>query len=91
MGASRVDSRERCDFLLPTLLHCDSPEVSGANVEYMFPFASVVRCDQEKMLSSIGSTLVCSAITGDEAIPQSVDRRDPHRSPQSRALCRPRS
>jgi hypothetical protein len=31
----------------------------------MFPFASVVECQQEKMLSSIGGTLVGTAITED--------------------------
>jgi hypothetical protein len=29
----------------------------------MFPFASVVKCPQEQMLSAIGPTLVCTAIT----------------------------
>ena len=29
--------------------------------EYMFPFVTVVKCPQEKMLESIGPTLVCTA------------------------------
>jgi hypothetical protein len=29
----------------------------------MFPFATVVECPQERMIESIGPTLVCSAIT----------------------------
>jgi len=62
---TRLVQRERCDYLLPTILHCPSPEAPGANVEYMFPFASVVRCPQETMLSSIGQTLVASGITED--------------------------
>jgi hypothetical protein len=33
----------------------------------MFPFASVVKCTQKDMIKSIGSTLVCSAITNDES------------------------
>ncbi|MDE2976156.1 MAG: aldehyde dehydrogenase, partial [Acidobacteriota bacterium] len=33
---------------------------------YMFPFVSVVECPQQKMLSAIDDTLVCSAITNDE-------------------------
>jgi hypothetical protein len=32
----------------------------------MFPFSTVVKCPQEKMLESIGPTLVCSAITSDD-------------------------
>jgi hypothetical protein len=43
----------------------DSPTPDIANTEFMFPFVSVVRCPQEKMLESIGPTLVCSAITED--------------------------
>jgi hypothetical protein len=38
-----------------------------ANTEYMFPFTSVVKCPQEKMIEKIGGTLVASAITNDEA------------------------
>ena len=34
--------------------------------QYMFPFVSVVECPQQKMLSAIDDTLVCSAITNDE-------------------------
>jgi hypothetical protein len=47
------------------VIHCDSPEASAAKKEYMFPFTTVVKCPQEKMLSSIGPTLVASAITED--------------------------
>ncbi|QDU88303.1 Putative succinate-semialdehyde dehydrogenase [NADP(+)] 2 [Pirellulimonas nuda] len=54
-------------YLRPVVLHCASPEAPAANKEYMFPAVSVVECPQEKMLSAIGPTLVCTAITGDEA------------------------
>ena len=57
---------ERCDYLRPTIVHCESPDVAMAKKEYMFPFATVVQCPQDKMLAKIGSTLVCSAITRDE-------------------------
>ncbi|OYW14659.1 MAG: aldehyde dehydrogenase, partial [Planctomycetales bacterium 12-60-4] len=56
---------ERCDYLRPTIVHCTGPEVPLANTEYMFPFASVVECPQNKMIPAMGSTLVCSAITED--------------------------
>jgi acyl-CoA reductase-like NAD-dependent aldehyde dehydrogenase len=62
---ARLVKRERCDYLRPTVIHCDSPERSAAKKEYMFPFCTVVKCPQEMMLSSIGPTLVCSAITQD--------------------------
>src|SRR5205807_9881016 len=62
----RLAEKERCAYLRPTVIHCDSPELELANTEYMFPFVSVVRCPQEKMLQKIGSTLVCSAVTRDK-------------------------
>ena len=58
---------ERCGWLRPTVVHCTSPEPALAKAEYMFPFVSVVECPQEKMLDCIGPTLVCSAITNDDA------------------------
>jgi hypothetical protein len=33
----------------------------------MFPYVTVVECPQEKMLANVGPTLVCSAITKDDA------------------------
>ena len=61
----RLVKKERCDYLRPTVLHADSPERSAAKKEYMFPFVTVVKCPQEKMLDAIGSTLVCTALTED--------------------------
>jgi acyl-CoA reductase-like NAD-dependent aldehyde dehydrogenase len=61
----RLVKKERCDYLRPTVILCDSPEPAIAKKEYMFPFCTVVRCPQEKMLEAIGPTLVCSAITQD--------------------------
>jgi acyl-CoA reductase-like NAD-dependent aldehyde dehydrogenase len=61
----RLVKKERCDYLRPVVVHCDSPEEPIAKKEYMFPFTTVVKCPQEQMLSSIGPTLVCSAITKD--------------------------
>jgi len=63
---ARLVKRERCDYLRPTVILCDSPETAMAKKEYMFPFTTVVQCPQEKMLESIGPTLVCSAITEDK-------------------------
>jgi acyl-CoA reductase-like NAD-dependent aldehyde dehydrogenase len=61
----RLVEKERCAYLRPVIVHCQSPEAAIAKKEYMFPFSTVVRCPQEKMLSAIGPTLVCSAITND--------------------------
>jgi acyl-CoA reductase-like NAD-dependent aldehyde dehydrogenase len=61
----RLVEKERCGYVRPTVIHCESPEAALANTEFMFPFASVVQCPQEEMLKRIGPTLVCSAITQD--------------------------
>src|SRR4030095_694151 len=59
----RIVKQGRADYLLPTVVHCESPEAPIAKKEYMFPFVTVVQCPEAKMLDSIGPTLVCSAIT----------------------------
>lgn len=56
----------RAEYLLPTIVHCESPEAPIARKEYMFPFGAVVECPEEQMLNAIGPTLVCSAITSNE-------------------------
>ncbi len=68
----RLIARERCDYLRPTVLHCESPDVAASKKEYMFPFVTVVQCSQEKMLSAIGQTLVATAITEDEAFTRTL-------------------
>ena len=62
---NRMDKRERCTYMRPTIMHSDSPDTAMSKKEYMFPFATVVECPQKEMLAKIGSTLVCSAITED--------------------------
>ena len=69
---SRLVQNERCDYLRPTVLHCNDPSLEMANTEYMFPFVSVVDCPQEKMIQSMGQTLVCSAITEDAKLSQQL-------------------
>jgi acyl-CoA reductase-like NAD-dependent aldehyde dehydrogenase len=62
----RLVKSERCDYLRPTVIYCESPDKSVAKKEFMFPFATVVECPQDKMLDAIGPTLVCSAVTEDK-------------------------
>jgi acyl-CoA reductase-like NAD-dependent aldehyde dehydrogenase len=59
----RVVKEGRAEYLLPTVLHCDSPDAPAAKKEYMFPFVTVVDCPEAQMLEKIGPTLVCSAIS----------------------------
>jgi len=68
----RLVERELCAYLRPTIVHCKSPETPIAGKEYMFPFATVVQCPQEKMIDSMGQTLVCTAITEDIALRQAL-------------------
>ncbi|HMF11567.1 MAG TPA: aldehyde dehydrogenase family protein, partial [Gemmataceae bacterium] len=63
---TRLVKKERCDYVRPVVVRCDSPQPAIAKKEYMFPFCTVVQCPQEKMIDSIGPTLVCSVITEDK-------------------------
>jgi acyl-CoA reductase-like NAD-dependent aldehyde dehydrogenase len=71
-GGDRLVPKELCDYLRPTVVHCDSPDAAVAGKEYMFPFVSVVRCPQAKMVRSIGPTLVATGITEDRAFRQEL-------------------
>jgi acyl-CoA reductase-like NAD-dependent aldehyde dehydrogenase len=59
----RVAKDGKAEYLLPTVVHCDSPDRAIAAKEYMFPFVTVVECPESEMIRRIGPTLVCSAIT----------------------------
>ena len=69
---ARLVEKERCAYIRPWVIHCDSPDRAIANKEFMFPFVTVVQCPQEKMLERIGGTLVASAITDDTAWSQEL-------------------
>lgn len=69
---SRLVKQGSAEYLLPTIIHAASPAADLAKQEYMFPFATVVECPQEKMLEAIGPTLVCSAITCSPAFRQTL-------------------
>jgi acyl-CoA reductase-like NAD-dependent aldehyde dehydrogenase len=62
----------RYDYLLPTVIHCESPEAPVAKKEFMFPFVTVVECPESRLLDAIGPTLICSAITCNERLRQSL-------------------
>ena len=61
-----------------------SPDAAVAKKEFMFPFVTVVECPEAKMLEAIGPTLVCTAITRNEAFRGAAARRGPHRPAQPR-------
>jgi acyl-CoA reductase-like NAD-dependent aldehyde dehydrogenase len=62
----RLVTEGRASYLLPTVMHSESPTAAVAQQEFMFPFVTVVQCPEAQMLSAIGPTLVCTAITGQE-------------------------
>lgn len=72
-GARDMMNRERlvvsggATYLLPTIVHCESPAHPLANREYLFPFAAVVECPQASMIESMGPTLAVTALTEDPA------------------------
>ncbi len=69
---TRLVEKERCAYLRPWIIHCDSPERKIANTEYMFPYATVVECPQDQMIEKIGQTLVASCITDNTAWEQQL-------------------
>ena len=67
-GQPRLVKQGRAEYLLPTIVHCASPDAPIAKKEYMFPFATVVECPEAKMVEAIGPTLVCTALTNNDAL-----------------------
>jgi len=63
----RLVEVDGASYLLPTVVHCESIDHALANTEYLFPFTSVVEMPQERMLESMGESLVVTAITRDPA------------------------
>ena len=64
----RLVEQERCAYLRPMIVHCESPDNEIAKKEYMFPFSTVVECPEDQMLARIGPTLVVTALTEDEGL-----------------------
>jgi acyl-CoA reductase-like NAD-dependent aldehyde dehydrogenase len=68
----RLVEQGRASYLRPTILHVDSAESSAAHKEYMFPFASVVKCPQAEMIRRITGTLVATVISNDPSFRQAA-------------------
>jgi NAD-dependent aldehyde dehydrogenases len=65
---SRLCVWNNATYLLPTIVHCESPDHPLANREFLFPFASVVEVNQNDVPEIFGPTLVLTAITGDKKL-----------------------
>jgi acyl-CoA reductase-like NAD-dependent aldehyde dehydrogenase len=66
--SQRIARHQGCTYLLPTVVLCESPELTLANKEFLFPFVSVVKINQEEIPERLGQTLVLTAITRDEKL-----------------------
>jgi acyl-CoA reductase-like NAD-dependent aldehyde dehydrogenase len=64
--SQRVAEFEDRTYLMPTIVHCESPDHPLANREFLFPFAAVVECPQSDVIRRIGPTLVVTTLTNDE-------------------------
>ncbi len=67
-GSPRLVRRERCAYLLPTVVFCQTADHPLANREFLFPYASVVECPMDQIPDRIGQSLVVSAITSDQRL-----------------------
>ena len=64
----RVVELDGCTFLRPTVIWCDDAEHPLANIEFPFPFVSVVEVPPTQLVEAIGATLVATAITEDTSL-----------------------
>jgi acyl-CoA reductase-like NAD-dependent aldehyde dehydrogenase len=64
-GSPRLVMRGRVAYLLPTIISCDRSHPL-ASKEFLFPFAAVVQCPTQEIPAAIRSTLVATALSGDQ-------------------------
>lgn len=67
---TRLVEWEGCSYLLPTVVLCENAEHPLANREFLFPFASVVKIEQDQIPKAFGPSLVVTAITSDSELIQ---------------------
>jgi acyl-CoA reductase-like NAD-dependent aldehyde dehydrogenase len=67
-SGERLVRTEGGTYLLPTIVHCQSPDHPLAQREYLFPFAAVVEVDPGSLVEAMGSTLAASVVTADEGL-----------------------
>ena len=64
----RVVELDGCTFLRPTVIWCDAAEHPLANIEFPFPFVSVVEVPSTQLVEAMGATLVATAITEEASL-----------------------
>ena len=80
----RLVNWQGCSYLLPTIVLCEDATHPLANKEFLFPFASVVKINQEQIPAVLGPSLVVTAITDDREIDSPVGQFPERRSSQHR-------
>ena len=65
-GPRRVEE-DGGNYLLPTVLHCESFDHPLANREFLCPYVAVVDCPEDEVLDRIGPSLAVTALTGDRS------------------------
>lgn len=54
------------EWLLPTVIRADGPDHPFASAEFTFPFATVVEVEEDRLLDTVGPTLVGTVIGSEE-------------------------
>jgi len=67
----RLVNWNNCSYLLPTIILCESDHPLAMK-EFLFPFASVVKVNQNDIAQQLGPTLVVTAITKDPKLIQTL-------------------
>jgi hypothetical protein len=71
-GTERLMNWNGCAYLLPTVLLCEDATHPFANREFLYPFASVVKVNQDQIPGVLGPSLVVTAITNDPNLIQKL-------------------
>jgi len=64
-GPQRCVEFDGGTYLLPTVIYCEDRDHPLANQEYLFPFVSVLDVPAAELVSSLGPSLVVTALTTD--------------------------
>ena len=67
----RLVQHDGSTYLLPTVVHCSSPDHPLANREFLFPFVSVVDVAEDDLPAALGPTLAVTALTRQQGL---IDR-----------------
>ena len=69
--SERLVNWNNCSYLLPTIIRCEADHPLAMK-EFLFPFASVVQVDQNEIATTLGPSLVVTAVTNDPKLIQTL-------------------